>query len=101
MLPLLSDLWAEVFAIAPPGTGKTAIVPRVGFAYYCSTDYGRLLKERVVRLHLTSFSQRVVYVPEVSHLLSLFPGYTLVFCCAALPVVLSVRAAQESVLLMP
>jgi hypothetical protein len=40
-----------VFGIAPPGTGKTAVV---------------------------------------SHLLSLFPGQSLVFCCAALPVVLGV-----------
>merc|ERR1712137_735085 len=40
-----------VFGIAPPGTGKTAIV---------------------------------------CHLLSLFPGHSLVFCCAALPVVLGV-----------
>jgi len=40
-----------VFGIAPPGTGKTAVV---------------------------------------CHLLSLFPGHSLVFCCAALPVVLGV-----------
>lgn len=40
-----------IFGIAPPGTGKTAIV---------------------------------------SHLLNLFPGHCLVFCCAALPVVLGV-----------
>lgn len=40
-----------VFGIAPPGTGKTAVV---------------------------------------AHLLNLFPGHTLVFCCAALPVVLGV-----------
>jgi len=40
-----------VFGIAPPGTGKTAIV---------------------------------------SHLLNLFPAHSMVFCCAALPVVLSV-----------
>jgi len=40
-----------VFGIAPPGTGKTAVV---------------------------------------SHILNLFPAHTLVFCCPALPVVLSV-----------
>jgi len=40
-----------VFGIAPPGTGKTAVV---------------------------------------AHLLSLFPSHSLVFCCAALPVVLGV-----------
>jgi hypothetical protein len=40
-----------IFGIAPPGTGKTAVV---------------------------------------SHLLNLFPGHSLVFCCAALPVVLGV-----------
>jgi len=40
-----------VFGIAPPGTGKTAVV---------------------------------------AHLLNLFPGHSLVFCCAALPVVLGV-----------
>lgn len=40
-----------VFGIAPPGTGKTAVV---------------------------------------SHVLNMFPGHTLVFCCAALPVVLGV-----------
>merc|ERR1719238_1908801 len=47
-----------VFGIAPPGTGKTAIVP---------------------------------------HLLSLFPGHSLVFCCAALPVVLGVGRIANSI----
>jgi len=46
-----------VFGIAPPGTGKTAIV---------------------------------------SHLLNLFPGHCLVFCCAALPVVLGVGRIANS-----
>merc|ERR1719253_761173 len=46
-----------VFGIAPPGTGKTAVV---------------------------------------SHLLNLFPGHTLVFCCAALPVVLGVGRISNS-----
>lgn len=46
-----------VFGIAPPGTGKTAVV---------------------------------------CHLLSLFPGHQLVFCCAALPVVLGVGRISNS-----
>merc|ERR1719182_288270 len=46
-----------VFAIAPPGTGKTAIV---------------------------------------SHLLNCFPSHNLVFCCAALPVVLGVGRIANS-----
>jgi len=46
-----------VFAIAPPGTGKTAIV---------------------------------------AHLLNCFPGHTLVFCCAALPVVLGTGRIANS-----
>merc|ERR1719387_2485445 len=46
-----------LFAIAPPGTGKTAIV---------------------------------------AHLLNLFPSHTLVFCCAALPVVLGVGRIANS-----
>jgi len=46
-----------VFGIAPPGTGKTAVV---------------------------------------SHLLNLFPGHSLVFCCAALPVVLGVGRISNS-----
>jgi len=46
-----------VFGIAPPGTGKTAVV---------------------------------------GHLLNLFPGHDLVFCCAALPVVLGVGRIANS-----
>eukprot|EP00933_Yihiella_yeosuensis_P069900 TRINITY_DN7698_c0_g1_i1.p1 TRINITY_DN7698_c0_g1~~TRINITY_DN7698_c0_g1_i1.p1 ORF type:complete len:1103 (+),score=325.60 TRINITY_DN7698_c0_g1_i1:65-3310(+) len=46
-----------IFGIAPPGTGKTAVV---------------------------------------SHLLNLFPGHSLVFCCAALPVVLGVGRIANS-----
>ncbi|CAJ1416473.1 unnamed protein product [Effrenium voratum] len=46
-----------VFAIAPPGTGKTAVV---------------------------------------AHILNLFPVHTLVFCCPALPVVLSVGRISNS-----
>jgi len=48
---ILDDGPQLIFGIAPPGTGKTAIVP---------------------------------------HLLNLFPDRTLVFCCAALPVILGV-----------
>lgn len=46
-----------VFGIAPPGTGKTAVV---------------------------------------SHILNLFPAHTLVFCCPALPVVLSIGRISNS-----
>jgi len=47
-----------IFGIAPPGTGKTAVV---------------------------------------AHLLSLFPSHNLVFCCAALPVVLGVGRISQSI----